>query len=300
MSEENDKEDDFTSLWKKKTEDKNIQSVSEDISETFKAYKELYDDLESENTVLKQKITENIELIKRSEQAIKKTRQERDSLDAAKKQLEMRYDLEISQLNEKNKYLREKLDELEKAAMGKADSVLTIKLNSLEETLKRKEDELSSKEVEISELKLKINATSLNSDITTQLISDSDSSVNKSLLENLQSELSKKKNQVLNFEKKYAELEKKNLTYIEKIEELTKENESLDSKLTEKMKESSADLLKVAESAKKLVKKPVPTQTSGKTLEILCQDLQSELNKYKRVVKKLKEENKKLKSGAKG
>jgi len=41
--------------------------------------------------------------------------------------------------------------------------------------------------------------------------------------------------------------------------------------------------------------KPQPTQTSPNTLEILCQDLQADLNKYKRIVESLTKEKSELK-----
>ena len=79
MPENNEKVEDFVSLWKKKMEDEN--KTSNAIGETLEKFKEV----EEENERLRNKIQENIELITRTEEVIKKTIEENENL---KKQIE--------------------------------------------------------------------------------------------------------------------------------------------------------------------------------------------------------------------
>jgi chromosome segregation ATPase len=106
------------------------------------------------------------------------------------------------------------------------------------------------------------------------------SEVTTALIDDLKSELSKKKSQI-------DELEVK-------ITELTKENEALNQELVEKLKKLPIDYVVPVEQPKPSVIAPQSTQPTSQTLEILCQDLQTDLNKYKRIVEKLSTEKSEL------
>jgi DNA repair exonuclease SbcCD ATPase subunit len=62
------------------------------------------------------------------------------------------------------------------------------------------------------------------------------------------------------------------------------------------MKKLPIDYVVPVEPPKPTVIKPQSSQPSAQTLEILCQDLQSDLNKYKRIVDKLNKEKSELQS----
>jgi len=135
----------------------------------------------------------------------------------------------------------------------------------LEKEIRAKEEKLKEKTEELSMLKIESVIPSTSSEPPAPAITQADLAVNISLIEDLQSQLSKRKNQIRDFE---------NLITINesRIQELTKANESLMSE--------------------------IEARTSSEPLEQLCKDLQDEINRYKRIVEKLKEENKILKEDA--
>lgn len=136
----------------------------------------------------------------------------------------------------------------------------------LEKEIQAKEEKLKEKTEELSMLKIESNIPSTPSEPAAPTITQADLAVNISLIEDLQSQLSKRKNQIRDFD---------NLIKINesRIQELTKANESLMSEI----------------EARTSTEQP---------LELLCKDLQDEINRYKRTVEKLKEENTKLKEDA--
>ncbi len=135
----------------------------------------------------------------------------------------------------------------------------------LEKEIRAKEEKLKKKTEELSMLKIESTIPSTSSESPAPTITQADLVVNISLIEDLQSQLSKRKNQIRDFE---------NLIKINesRIQELTKANESLMSE--------------------------IEARTSSEPLEQLCKDLQDEINRYKRTVEKLKEENQSLKEDA--
>ena len=76
---------------------------------------------------------------------------------------------------------------------------------------------------------------------------------------------------------------------------LIDENEQLKGEI----KKLSTININAVESPKSPVIKPLPVQTSPSTLETLCQDLQSDLNKYKKIVDKLNKEKVELQNSIK-
>ena len=234
MPEDNEKVEDFISLWRKKME--NEIKTPGAIGETLEKIKEV----EDENEQLRNKIKENIELFTKTEEIIEKTIAENESLKQQLKKAGMTGETKVSELQQEN-----------------------IMLNN-----------------EITELKMKLETASMTSKPVESPSMGKDSEVTTSLIDNLQSELSKKKIQIDDQEKR--------------INELQEENEALNQQLVEKMKKLPIDYVVPVEVPKPSVLKPQSTEPSSETLEILCQDLQSDLNKYKRIVEKLNNEKSEL------
>ena len=116
--------------------------------------------------------------------------------------------------------------------------------------------------------------------------------------DNLQVDLKKKNDQISELENNIksfesqgdnlkSELSKKNSQLLDLIEE----NESLNRQLATAKEKLGVDYDIPVEEPEK----PKPTSASSKTLEILVQDLQTDLNRYKRVIEKLKKENEEIK-----
>ena len=108
----------------------------------------------------------------------------------------------------------------------------------------------------------------------------------------------------IEYEKIKIELTEKNGTIDllnKQILEMKDENEKLQAQLLEKVKDVPTVVLPV-EQAEDKVLKPLPPQTSNQPLELLCQDLQTDLNKYKKIIEQLNQEKDQLKSalGEKG
>ncbi|MFX0142654.1 MAG: hypothetical protein ACFE9C_01135 [Candidatus Hodarchaeota archaeon] len=258
MPEENEKVDDFISLWKKKMEKEGDKPSA--IGETLERIKEV----EQENELLRNKIKDNIDLISRTEKVIKSTLEENERLRAQLTHGGISDVTNISDLQQKNISLNNKVIELEKR-------------------LAEKEVELRARNNEKIELQTKLDA-SLKSKVG---VPPMDSEVNITLINDLKSELAKKKSQ-------YEELEKK-------VNVLTEENEVLNQQLVEKMKSLPIDYVVPVEQPTPSVIRPQSTQPSTETLERLCQDLQQDLNKYKKHIERLSKEkeelNKALESG---
>ncbi len=254
MPEDNEKVEDFISLWRKKMESDITRPSA--IGDTLKRIQEV----EKENEELRNKIKENIELFSKTEEIVKKTIEENERL---KEQLE--------QAGMASGVVRDVQQE---------NMELNSKILSLEKSLTEKELELRARDNEITDLKTKLDIASRNQQSLEKTVSETDITVTTALIDNLKSELSKKKTQI-------DELENRINTLIE-------ENEALNQQLVEKMKKLPIDYVVPVEQPKSSVIRPQPIKTSSETLEILCQDLQSDLNKYKRIVEKLNKEKSEL------
>lgn len=255
MPEENEKVEDFISLWKKKMEN-DIETPS-----TIGATLERIKQVQEENEQLRNKIKENIELITKTEVIITKAIEENESLKQQLKNAGMVDNVKVSDIQQEN-------------------IMLNNKVISLEKNLTEKEVELVSKINEMDDLKRKLEAASMTSIEIESSTTGKDLDITTALIDNLKSELSKKKTQV-------NELENR-------ISELTEETEALNKELLEKMKKLPIDYVVPVEEPKSSVIKPLSTKPSSETLEILCQDLQSDLNKYKKIVEKLNKEKSEL------
>ena len=230
MPEENEKVEDFVSLWKKKMNaDSSKPSV---IGETLDRLQQA----EKENEVLRNKIQENINLISKTEEIFKTTINENERLKEEIKQARMIGGVKSSDIQQENKEL-------------------SSKVQNLVANLTKKEEDLRISNNEINNLKKKIEAV-----LTTQNSAPVSAEIN-SIIQGLQSDISKKSSNILELENNIRNLKEENKT-------------------------SS-------------VEEKIPPGASSTTLEILCKDLQLDLNKYKKIVEKLKVEKTELQNNVK-
>jgi len=248
MPEDDEKIEDFISLWKKKmaTDNKSPSVLGETLNKL-----EL---LQGENEQLRAKISENIELIRRSEDIIKKAVEEKEQLKLEKEEAATLINVKLHEIKQEN---------LE----------LSNKVKSMVQLLLEKDEEIKLKENEILSLKNEITFAQLESEQPVQ-------PGNAALIEELQTELSKKKAQILELNTKISELEG--------------ENEALLTQQVEKLKSLPIDYVVPVESTEPAVIKPMPPESLSKPLELLCQDLQTDLNRYKKVIEKLTNEKSQL------
>ena len=179
--------------------------------------------------------------------------------------------------------LKKTLEAREKLRKENEDS-----LNRLQSDIAEKDEILKQKDKELYELRLKAENSLEEPDIKEKLISISDSVVNEALQLDLQ-------NQIFSLENNVKTLE---FT----IETLHLEIDKLKKELSEKEEAVTIDyVIPVIEPVTTPAEpeaepaEPEPAQQSN-TLETLCQDLQTDLNKYKTIVATLKNENTTLKT----
>ena len=180
-------------------------------------------------------------------------------------------------LDERERIKDENRDVIERLGLDIVDlknqnSDLTNKINELENLLLGKDNELQQKKSELSQLRTKAEAASRKLEVNSQSKPQSNEHIQK--------------------------LEEK-INYLEhKIEQLVEENANLNQKLVDQKNTLTIDYVVPVVEATTTAKKPEPTpnSTSVSTLETLCQDLQSDLNRYKRFIESLKAENKDLKN----
>lgn len=260
MPEDKEKVEDFISLWRDKMKsDSTKPSV---IGETLNRVKEV----EKENEELRDKIKENINLFSKTEEIVKKTIEENERL---------REEVKKSSLAGGSKF----------DALQQENTELSNNVKNLTIRLTEKDNVISLKDNEIAGLKSRLNDATSALELMEETKAESNSEVSKALVEDLQSELSKKRSQIGELEQNIAELN----------QEIAQLNEQLIGKETA----SHVDYVLPVDTSKSSVIKHQPVQTSSKTLEALCQDLQSDLNKYKRVIDKLTQEKSELNQAVK-
>jgi len=242
MPEENEKVEDFISLWKKKvsSENKSPSVIGETLNKV--------EGLQRENDQLRKKIAENIELISKSEDILKKVVEEKEKLKIEKQEAIMDINIKFNEIEKEN-------------------AELSSKVKSMVQLLLEKDDEIKL---------LKNSPQQLSREIIQQ-----SPGVNDAIIEDLQSELSKKRIQISDLENQ--------------ISELKQENEALLNQQVEEMKSLPIDYVVPVEDLDSNVIKPLPPDTPSKPLEALCQDLQADLNRSKKLIEKLGEEKSQLK-----
>lgn len=198
----------------------------------------------------------------------------------------------LEEIQKKNEDLKEKIkikDELIKRSEELLKKTLEAReklrkenydsLNRLQSDLGEKDEILKQKDKELYELRLKVENSLEEPDIKEKLISITDSAVNEALQLDLQNQIFALENNV------------KTLEFT--IETLNLEIDKLKKELGEKKEASTIDyVIPVIEPE---LAEPEPAQPSN-TLETLCQDLQTDLNRYKTIVATLKNENTTLKT----
>jgi uncharacterized coiled-coil DUF342 family protein len=242
MPEENEKVEDFISLWKNKLSTENLPSV--------------VGELQKENELLRNKITENIELITRSDEIIKKAVEEKEKLRVEKDEAVTDISIKLNELAQEN-------------------SELGNKIKSMIKLLLEKDEELKAKNKLISNLQA-----------TAGSPVGADSTSNDTLVNELKTQIIDKNSIIQDLGVK--------------VSDLTEEIERLNQELVVKLRAKPVDYVVEASPPEPSVIKPLPSESSSKPLEILCQDLQSDLTKYKRIIDKLKQEKTELKSALEG
>ncbi|MFX1377318.1 MAG: hypothetical protein ACFFA0_16080 [Promethearchaeota archaeon] len=255
MPEDKEKVEDFISLWRKKM--MNEPDKPSVIGDTLNRIQEV----EEENEQLRSKIQANIDLISKTEELIRNTVAENERL---KEELKKSGSIGGRNVNDIQK---ENVD-------------LSNKIKNLTINLTEKDNVLNLKDNEIVELKLKLNEAASAIQFMADTAPEESPETSKALIEDLQSELSKKKSHI-------SELE-------QKITGLNNEINALNEQLINKETKLHVDYVLPVEPSKPEVIKPQPTQTSSSTLEILCQDLQADLNKYKKIVEQLNKDKSEL------
>jgi chromosome segregation ATPase len=255
VPEDKEKVEDFISLWRKKMDTESNKPSA--IGDTLKRIQEV----EQENEQLRNKIQANIDLISKTEEVVRKTIDENEKLREEIKKTGSIGGGNVSEIQQQN---------LE----------LSNKIQSLTLSLTEKENALNFKENEINELKQRLEEATSAVQFMADTASEVTPDISQELIEDLKSELSKKKSHV-------SELEQKNV-------ELRNEISNLNEKLIDKETKSPVDYVIPVETPKSTVIKPQAAPTSSATLEILCQDLQADLNKYKKIVEKLNQDKSQL------
>ncbi|MFX0012094.1 MAG: hypothetical protein ACFE9R_17405, partial [Candidatus Hermodarchaeota archaeon] len=240
MPEENEKVEDFISLWKKKIASENKTTA---IGDSINGIEEL----QKENENLKLKIAENLQLITKSEDMLKTVIHEKEKLKLEKEETLTELSLKINDLQQENLNLNNKI-------------------NTLMNDLLKKEEEIKQKDEMVKAIEMLDSPNNIGQE-----------EVNSALMDELKGELTKQKNQIT--------------TLQDKIKELELENTTLNNQLIETMHDKPIDYVVKTDTSK-----PVPSKNSSIPLETLCQDLQTDLNKYKRIVEKLNEEKSQLKT----
>ncbi|HEC39650.1 hypothetical protein LCGC14_1243790 [marine sediment metagenome] len=250
MTEEKENVEDFVSLWRKKIKDDPNKPSA--IGETLVRLNEI----EKENEELREVIKGNIDLITYTEEIVKKTIEENERLK--------------SQLRDASTLKKDKI-----YAIQQVNQELNNKMKRFLQNIKEKEVEIQAKASQIIDLNLKLEDALKQIASFKESTPKTDTKTNE-LINDLQSELTQKKSRIVELE--------------QNISRLSVNISSLNEKLIKKEKSSPVDYVNPVETPKTQVIKPQPTQTSPNTLEILCQDLQADLNKYKKIVDKLNKE----------
>ena len=177
---------------------------------------------------------------------------------------------EKERIKDENRLIMERLG-LDIVEIKTQNSEFSNKIKELNNILLGKNEEIQQKENELSQLRTEVEA-------------------NLKRLEAKAHSNPKSDEQIQKLGEKIRYLE-------QKIEQLIEENANLNQKLLDQKTQLSVDYVVPVVEATTTAKKPetLPTPTSVSTLETLCQDLQSDLNRYKRYIETIKSENSDLK-----
>ncbi len=296
------KDEDFVGLLKRMKTDMKSPSVIGDALDKLEL-------LQNENEQLKDQLSKSINLIHSTDQVLQKALDEKERLKEDARVAMEKLGVDIIDLKNQN-------------------SELTNKVKDLQNIFLKKTEELQQKEKEISGLKTiaETGMPQTDSAVSQALVKDLSSELSKrkaqisdyeNQIKNLEAQfegliqeinMNKSKGEILTQPQEISpELAKKD-RYIYELEErirnleqhiadLAEENVNLNKKVTEQELALAVDYVVPVVEATTTAKKPEPepTSISVSTLETLCQDLQSDLNRYKRIMDSLKVENNELK-----
>lgn len=206
-------------------------------------------------------------------------------------QLRKKIAANIELITRSEEILKKSVEEKERLKIEKDEAVanISIKLNEV----KQENSELGSKIKSMVKLLLEKdeeikskNKSIIN--LQTQATSQVGKNTNEEevILDELKSEISKKDVTIQNLESKTTEL--------------SHEVERLNRDLEEEVKSKPVDFVVQTNVPEQNIIKPLPPETNSQPLDALCQDLQSDLTKYKRIVENLKKDKKELKNVLEG
>ena len=235
MPEDNERIEDFMSLWKQKNEEQNnLPSVIGDTLNQMEV-------LRAENQDLRNKISENIVLISKTEDIIRNLSTEKERLRVEKEEALMDLMMRVSNLEKEN------------LELGK-------KVKSMVKLLLEKDDEIKRLE-----------------SIGVTIITPPDS---PNLTDELHSQINQRNLHIISLEKHISELKTK--------------NEELNAQIVEKIKTMPIDHITPVNHPQETMLKPLPSKGASLPLESLCQDLQADLNKYKKIIEHLTQDKSQL------
>jgi len=236
MPEDNERIEDFMTLWKEKNEQKNNSPSV--IGDTLKQMEVL----KAENQDLRKKISENITLISKTEDIIRNLSSEKEKLKVDKEEALMDLALRVSNLENENQ-------------------ALNTKVKTMVQLLLEKDEEIKR----LESIGVKI--------LTPQ-------NDNANLTNELNSQINQKNLYILSLEKHVAEL--------------TSKNEELNAQILAKIKNMPTDYVRPVNAPQETMLKPLPSKGVSLPLESLCQDLQADLNKYKKIIEQLSKDKSQL------
>ena len=273
MSEEK-KDNDFIGMLKKMKNETKSPSIIRDTLDQLQKLKE-------ENEEIKAKIGNHNELIRASEELLKKTLEAKEKLKEENREALNKLQLELTEIKKQNANYSNKIYILESNLKEKED-ILKAKPptdSAMNQTLITDlSTELAEKKGQISVLINKIKILESKIEDTTREKEISISNIDGTETSGLMTQISEFENkiQILEF----------------KIENLTQENKALKEEISTQTSDYTIDYVVPVIDAVTPVKE---LESSSSTLETLCQDLQSDLNKYRKIIEMLKNENVALK-----
>ncbi|MHA1982370.1 MAG: hypothetical protein ACTSXN_14925 [Promethearchaeota archaeon] len=232
--EDNERIEDFMTLWKNKNEQKNNPPVIGDNLNQMNV-------LRKENQDLRNKISENIALISRTEDIIKNLSTEKERLRVEKEEALMDLTMRVSNLEKENLDLGKKVKSMVKLLLEKDEEIK--RLESIGVTI--------------------LTPTNDSTDLTNEL----------------ELQINQKNLFILSLEKE--------------VSDLTTKNEELNAQIIEKIKNMPTDHVTPVNRPRETIK-PLTPKGSSIPLESLCQDLQADLNKYKKIIEQLTQDKSQL------
>ncbi|MBY9002809.1 MAG: hypothetical protein KGD73_02450 [Candidatus Lokiarchaeota archaeon] len=235
MPEDNERIEDFMTLWKQKNEQQDTPSVIGDTINQMEV-------LRKENQDLRNKISENIVLISKTEEIFRNWSTEKERLRVEKEEALMDLTMRVSSLENDNLELSNKVGSMVKLLLERDEEIK--RLNSIG-------------------VKVIIPPT-----------------VNNNETDELVSQLNQRNLHILSLEKH--------------ISELTSKNEELNAQIVEKIKTMTIDHVAPVSYSGEARINPLPSKGPSMPLESLCQDLQADLNKYKKIIDQLTQDKSQL------